>query len=303
MRQTMICLLLIGSAVLTAGSFEDKDRGYLGINISEVEFFDKANENGVRVTMVYDDSGAQISGLQSNDIIISFQGVEIKTNEDLTSALESYFAGDVVTIGVKRDGETKEFEVELGERPNSSFTFDTTRWVERFPNRGYVGIYTMDLNKQLAASFGVEGGVMITQVSEDSPAMEAGLNAGDIIIGADDQEIADEDGLVRYLNKIEPETTVEFTVVRKGKQQTISTVTAERNLKNVIYGLTEGTRFEMPTIEFESLNEVPGLYFPNSKENEELKKELDALRAELKEMKSQIKEELRKELKKKDKRR
>ena len=52
------------------------------------------------------------------------------------------------------------------------------------PNR-QIGIGVTPLSKQLAAHFGVESGVMINDVRENSPAAKGGLKAGDIVVEID----------------------------------------------------------------------------------------------------------------------
>ena len=49
----------------------------------------------------------------------------------------------------------------------------------------WLGVEMEDLEGQLAAYFGVERGVLVTHVREGSPAAEAGLRAGDVIVGID----------------------------------------------------------------------------------------------------------------------
>ena len=59
-----------------------------------------------------------------------------------------------------------------------------------FGNNRRIGISTRTLTKQLADFFGVqEGGVLISSVSDDSPAAKAGLRAGDIITAVDGEKL------------------------------------------------------------------------------------------------------------------
>lgn len=84
-----------------------------------------------------------------------------------------------------------------------------------------IGIGVTPLTKQLAEHFGVEGGVMIGEVVENSPAAKAGLKAGDIVVEANGKAVNDQMELVHLINQ-KKEGDVTLTIVRDGKRQTKS---------------------------------------------------------------------------------
>ncbi len=84
-----------------------------------------------------------------------------------------------------------------------------------------IGIGVTPLTKQLAEHFGVDGGVMIGEVVENSPAAKAGLKAGDIVVEANGKAVNDEIELVRLVNE-KKDGDVTLTIVRDGKRQTKS---------------------------------------------------------------------------------
>ena len=93
--------------------------------------------------------------------------------------------------------------------------------------RPRLGANTQSLGDQLAEYFGVEGGVLVTSVHEDTPAAEGGLRAGDVIVGLGDEEIDDPDDLRRALADLEP-GEVSVRVVRDGAEQTLTVELEER---------------------------------------------------------------------------
>lgn len=93
--------------------------------------------------------------------------------------------------------------------------------------RPRLGANTQSLGDQLAEYFGVEGGVLVTSVYEDTPAAEGGLRAGDVIVGLGDEEIDDPDDLRRALADLEP-GEVSLRVVRDGAEQTLTVELEER---------------------------------------------------------------------------
>ncbi len=84
-----------------------------------------------------------------------------------------------------------------------------------------IGVGVSPLTKQLAQHFGVESGVLINEVRENSPAAKAGLKAGDIIVEIDGKAAKGDFDLIRAVNS-KKEGDVSVTFVRDGKRQTVS---------------------------------------------------------------------------------
>ncbi len=66
-----------------------------------------------------------------------------------------------------------------------------------------------------------EGGARITQVVDDSPADEAGLKKGDIVVGFDGKTVRGPLSLSNKIDDLEPGDQVEVTIVRDGREQTV----------------------------------------------------------------------------------
>jgi serine protease Do len=93
-------------------------QGYLGISgytVSEQESEKYAVPVGILVTDVYDNSAASKAGIQTQDVIVKFDGQTVSTMDELKELLEYYSAGEKVTVTVEyRDGrEYKEKDVEV----------------------------------------------------------------------------------------------------------------------------------------------------------------------------------------------
>jgi len=89
--------------------------------------------------------------------------------------------------------------------------------------RGRLGVYIQDLTKDLADSFGLEQkqGILVAKVVENSPAEEAGLKQGDVIVELDGNPV---EKVAKFRNRIaltHPGTKVTLTIVRDGKKQEI----------------------------------------------------------------------------------
>lgn len=99
---------------------------FVGISYADVspavaEEADLNVTRGVLVRQVVSDSPAD-GVLQSGDVILRVEGQPVASQEDLASVLVRYRPGDTVSMQVLRDGERRQVEVTLGERPDPGET-------------------------------------------------------------------------------------------------------------------------------------------------------------------------------------
>ncbi len=89
--------------------------------------------------------------------------------------------------------------------------------------RGRIGVYIQDLDRALAESFGIDqnGGILVAQVMEDSPAQKAGLKQGDVILELNGDKV---DKVAKFRNQVAltaPGTKIKLLVLRDGDKKTI----------------------------------------------------------------------------------
>ncbi|MFQ6675481.1 MAG: S1C family serine protease [Fidelibacterota bacterium] len=190
--------------------------------------------------------------------------------------------GSRATVIVTRDGETKEYAFDLDDlQVLDSLQYDIEG---RFPDLKdfpfhlsahpprsvWLGVHLQPLTDQLRDYFGVQGsrGVLVSEVVEKSPADEAGLKAGDVILSIDREDVRNTQDVVRIIQNREPGDEVRIRIVRKGKRQT---------LKATLEGTTPGPR---PFRWFRGWEER-GSLDSLRKEVQDLRRELDDLRREL----------------------
>ena len=89
--------------------------------------------------------------------------------------------------------------------------------------QGYLGVMLQDITPSMAKALQLEGqsGVMINQVVDDSPAAQAGLEDGDIILEFQGQPIHDYNDLTRAVRRSPPGEKVELLILHGGKKQTL----------------------------------------------------------------------------------
>src|SRR5262249_45499018 len=90
--------------------------------------------------------------------------------------------------------------------------------------RGLLGVQIQPMSEELAKSMSLDGekGALVAQVSPDSPALAAGLKAGDVIKSVDGKEVATVRDLTRTISATKPGTSVKLGVWRDGKDMTLS---------------------------------------------------------------------------------
>lgn len=88
---------------------------------------------------------------------------------------------------------------------------------------GYLGVQIQDITDQLRDYFRVKGagGVLVSEVVKDSPAENAGLEAGDVIMKVNDVRISDTGELTQTIRNEKPESNVDITVIRKGREKSL----------------------------------------------------------------------------------
>ena len=125
MSEAMPTLERIGLR-MSRSQVNDENASYLGITCVSVpkEYLTEGYPEGVYILEIEKDGPAEQGGLLQGDIIVSFGGVPVPTQEDLIEELTYYAAGETVPVSVNRLNEkTGQFEkvslgITLGNRAN-----------------------------------------------------------------------------------------------------------------------------------------------------------------------------------------
>jgi serine protease Do len=89
--------------------------------------------------------------------------------------------------------------------------------------RGRIGVAVQDVNAQLAQSFGLDRphGALVSAVEKDSPAAQAGVKAGDVILAVNGHDIDRVGDLRNQVSQTKPGSTADLRVWRDGKASTL----------------------------------------------------------------------------------
>jgi serine protease Do len=99
---------------------------------------------------------------------------------------------------------------------------DIKRSIERMSNgrtRAFLGINGADVTAEANEQSGVPIGAYVTGIIMDSPAMNAGIQSGDVIVRIDDKEIRSFSNYTEYMESSTPDTTVNVVIMRQSGEE------------------------------------------------------------------------------------
>ena len=179
-------------------------RGWLGIQLQEVTTEIAAalglkEKGGVLVADVIDGTPAQKSGLMDGDVILGIAGENVSTTNELSRRVASFQPGKEVELKIQRDGKIRNLKVKLGQRDeNQTVAANNVPSNDNDSLAADVGLRVSELNDMLRQQFRVPdgvNGVVVTAVRPGSPADDAGLQPGVVILQVDGQPVVSGDDL------------------------------------------------------------------------------------------------------------
>ncbi len=160
--------------------------GYMGIGISDVtpensKFFDLKKAEGAVVTQVEPDSPGAKAGLKTGDVITQLDGKPVSDAGELQVQVGQKQPGTTVKLGVMRNGSNETILVTLQSMDKKGGEVSAS--AENGKPRWGLGLsdLTPDVRDQLQAPSDVKG-ALVGSVQPGSPADNAGLQRGDVIL-------------------------------------------------------------------------------------------------------------------------
>jgi S1-C subfamily serine protease len=172
-------------------------RGWLGVGIqpmtpSLARAFGLKEPAGVAVTEVQPNTPAEKAGINSGDVIISMNGEPIKDLNSFRLKVATMKPGSEVKLALWRDGKERSVTVTLGELPGQRAASGDGPG-EGTESRSLTGVSVEPLTPQALRQLELPQnttGVVVTDVSQASPAFAAGLRRGDVIEQVNRKNIA-----------------------------------------------------------------------------------------------------------------
>ncbi len=170
-------------------------RGWIGVSVQTLtpelaKSFGLREPRGALVSSVNPGDPADKGGVKPGDIIVSFDGQEIKELNDLPRIVAATPPGKVISMKVIRDGKEKTLVIKVGKKEGA----EGAKGAKAKPGpKARLGLTVESLTPDLAARLGVSQtkGIYISRIDPDSPAYEAGLRVGDVILEINRRPIKD----------------------------------------------------------------------------------------------------------------
>jgi len=112
-------------------------------------------------------------------------------------------------------------------RDSEDVTLENLHVVGKAVKRGWLGIRLEELTPHTKDLYGADRGAIVAQIDEGSPAADSELQVGDVIIGAAGEPVEDTGRLQQIIGSTPPHTTIELTVARNNKEQTVEVTLGE----------------------------------------------------------------------------
>jgi serine protease Do len=206
-------------------------RGSIGIQFNKYEKTPELMKGlglkeGVIIERIAPGGPAEKAGLRPDDVIIAFNGRPVKDGDDLVTRVSSSPIGTTANVTIDRGGKRMDFDVTIGDREEQLAASEDPRYSRR-GDREEEG---SPVNGQQQAKFGIsirpandterqnagldKGGVVITQVQENSFADEIGLQEKDIVVSINRTPVSSFDDVKGIQQKLKSGDAVAFRIMR-----------------------------------------------------------------------------------------
>ena len=178
------------------------ERGWLGVQIQPVttdiaESLGLANAEGALVNDPQKDAPAAKAGIAAGDVVTAVNGVTVKDPRDLAKKIAAMDPGKSVDITVWRDGKSQDIKVELGSLPTEMAA--ATPDAETAPSAPQADA-TLESFGLTVVPAETGTGLVITSVDPDSAAEERGLQAGDVTLAVNNQDVSNASDIVSIID-------------------------------------------------------------------------------------------------------
>ncbi|HSZ15504.1 MAG TPA: Do family serine endopeptidase [Terracidiphilus sp.] len=182
--------------------------GYLGISMNDVtpdnaSFFNLPDASGAIVSQVSPDSPASRAGLKGGDVLRELDGKKIVNGGALQVAVSEMAPGNTIELGILRDGKPQTLKVAVGEFHKDTEVAGNNGSSDH--QHGKLGLAVANLTPDLRSQLNVPSqvnGAAIESVRPASPADDAGLSPGDVILEVNRHSVESADNFVNQVHSV-----------------------------------------------------------------------------------------------------
>ncbi len=204
-------------------------RGYLGVGLDDLSPEMKQElkvERGALVVQVEIGSPADKAGIRAGDVIIEMDGKPIEDQVALRDMIAEKGPGAEARFKIVREGKTLTVSATLGQHPEDVKTPPVRGKAELTPPSPIekLGIRVGSVPDDVRRALNRQQGAFVTEVDRDSPAAEAGLQAGDLIIAVNDKPVNSPRDFEQAVQGIKGGQTVRLRVLRQVEDRTVESL-------------------------------------------------------------------------------
>jgi serine protease Do len=199
-------------------------RGYIGVEAQELtgataKALHLADNSGALLAGLEPDGPAAHAGLQPGDVIQAVDGKKITNPRELAVDVAAIKPGDDAHLTVLHDGQSKDVALKVGQLPNEQTASNEQGGGQHHEQLGLaLAPLSPEMRGQLDVPDGTHG-VVVRGVQPGSPAEQAGLQPGDVIVGVGTHPVASPSDAAREIHSAVSgqDHAVALRVIRNGE--------------------------------------------------------------------------------------
>lgn len=255
-QKQRVSYILPGARVAAANSTHTQ-QGYLGVDIRDVSKEQLANlkmdsTRGAEILHVDHDGPAGKAGLREHDVILTMNGQAVEGEEQMRRMIRETPPGHAVSLVISREGQQQTLSTQMANKeeverqawpqhilepdgsPAAAIPPEEKHGFFSSPGKAsrsflgsivsptYTGAVLETMAPQLAEYFGAQGkaGLLVRSVDNNSPAAQAGLHAGDVVVRVNSANISTSSDWLRAVRDNKGKT-ISVVVLRDRREQTL----------------------------------------------------------------------------------
>jgi serine protease Do len=193
-------------------------RGWMGVEIQEVtpdlaQSFNLPKPEGALVANVEKDSPAGKAGVQRGDIIVEFNHTPVQDEHQLPELVAQTPIGSSADLVVVRNGKRLTLKVKVGELKEEQLASAKSEE----PGSNW-GLQVQSITPEIASQLNLSSsrGVVVRGVQPDSPAADAGIQSGDVVLEVNHAKVNSVDDFLAAAKQAKKEKKSALLLVQRG---------------------------------------------------------------------------------------
>ena len=215
------------------------ERGWLGVMIQDVdhnlsEKLEFDSPHGALITMVGKNSPAEKGGMRHGDVVLEFNGVQIRDRDHLRYVVASTGIDSTVSVKVIRQGKKRNLKIKLAKRTEEAIATLSNRVAppsEDADQEVFSGIQVQNLTSEMAKRYNHQDqkGVIVIKVKQRTAAARAGIQEGDLIQEIDWEKVENLGDYRKRLDQLKDESKVTLYIRHESGNPEFITINVEQN--------------------------------------------------------------------------